>query len=185
MSGTTVQTTRTTKAGTDVDDVRLQFNAMVDALDLLVNGDALLSAPGLAIGVSSAAAVKFNDLIFQVDGMRFRIAASEVAFTATTHDIADPDAAPREAIYVLSASAGASAPTITKGTTAAANAAVAPATPAGHVKFGEVKVQHDGSAIFDASTDLLSAAHLTDTYTSETPYTAALVSKVVDRNSGV
>jgi hypothetical protein len=154
------------KLVTDVETLRAQ---LIES----VNGDLLLSAPTLAIGTTSAAEVKHADLIFQIDGMRYRIAAGEVAFTATDHDIADPDAAPREAVYVLSAGAGASTVTITKGTDAAADAAVAPATPAGHVKFGEVKVQHNGSAIFNATTDLLSAAHLTDTYTSATPYAPA------------
>lgn len=158
------------------------FQAMVDTInDLvadaqqLVNGDLLLSAPGLAIGASSKAKIKHNELIVQIDGMRYKIAAGEVAFTATTHDIADPDAAGREAIYVLSASG--TAVTITKGATAALLAAVAPATPAGEIYLGQVKVAHDGTAIFDASTDLLDAAHLTDTYTSATPF--ALSSEVL------
>lgn len=186
MSGTSVFATSTGSSGSDIYNLRKQFNNLVDALDVLVNGDALLSDPGLAIGTSSAAKVKNgNDLIWQIDGMRYRIAAdTEHAFTATTHDIADPDSNGREAIYVFSVAAGATACTITKGDDAALGAGVAPATPAGHVKVGEVKVAHNGSAIFDATTDLLSAAHLTDTYTDSTHYTAALVSKVLDYNSG-
>lgn len=186
MSGTSIHATSTGTAGSDIYNLRKQFNNLVDALDTLVNGDALLSDPNLAIGTSSKAKVKNGaDLIWQVDGMRYRIAAdTEHAFTATTHDIADPDAAGREAIYVFSVTAGSTACTITKGADAALGAAVAPATPAGHVKVGEVKIAHDGSAIFDATTDDLDAAKLTVTYTDSTPYTAALVCKVLDHNSG-
>lgn len=156
--------------------VRAQYNLLVADVQSALTGSILLSAPGLAIGTSSAAKVKHNELIYQVAGMRYKVAAGEVAFTATTHDIADPDTNPREAIYVLSVNAAGTV-TITKGADAAADAAVAPATPAGEVKLGEVKIQHNGSAIFDASTDLLSAAHLTDTYTDATPFamTAATV----------
>jgi hypothetical protein len=103
--------------------------------------------------------------------MRYRIAAAtEVAFTATTHDIADPDADGREAYYLLSVAAGSTTCTITKGTTAALGAGAVPATPAGHLAVGYVKVAHDGTAIFDASTDLLSATHLVDTYVDYPAY---------------
>lgn len=140
-----------------------------DAINALSQSDLLLSNAGLAIGTGSAAKVKYNAFDFQVDGVAAHVAAGEVAFTPTTHDIADPDTDPREAIYVLSIAEGETAPTITKGATAAAGAAVAPATPANEIKLGEVLVQHDGSAIFDASTDDLDAAHLTVTFTSSTP----------------
>jgi hypothetical protein len=152
---------------TDLAAVHTVVGQLVNDVVAIQGGDALLSAPGLAIGTSSAAKVKHNAFNVRVDGNTQLIAAAEVAFTATTHDIADPDAAGREAIYVLSVNAAGTV-TITKGSDAALGAAVAPATPAGEVKMGEVKVAHDGSAIFDASTDLLSAAHLTDTYTDAT-----------------
>lgn len=172
-----VRTVRQSAANAADGSLLWELAGIVNALAARANGlvgDGLLGVVGLAIGTSSAAAIKFaNDIRWSIGGVTYRIAAGEVAFTATTHDIADPDADGREAIYVLSVPAAATAPTITKGTTAALLAAVAPATPAGHVKIGEVKVAHNGSAIFDASTDLLSAAHLTDTYTDE-PATAGL-----------
>lgn len=139
-------------------------------LATVLQGDCLIKAPTLAVGTVSAAEIAVGEIVWQIDGMRYLLAAAEHAFTATTHDIADPDADPREAIYVLSVAAGASAVTITKGTTAAADAAVAPSTPAGHVKLGELLLQHDGSAIFNATTDDLDAAHLTATFTPETAY---------------
>lgn len=147
-----------------------EINRLVDDMDAALVGTILLSVPGFRIGTSNAAQVEFDELIFQISGMRYRIAAGEVAFTETTHDIADPDADPQEAVYLLSVTHGSTAPTITKGTTAAAGAGAAPATPAGHLAIGSVRIQHDGSAVFTATTDLLSAAHITDTYTDVTPY---------------
>ena len=131
-------------------------------------GDALLLAPTLAIGTSSAAEVKNSAFEIRVNGVTELVAAGETGFTATTDDIADPDASGREIVYVLSVAAGGTI-TITPGTIAALAAGVAPSTPAGEVKMGEVLVAHDGSAIFNATTDLLSAAHITDTYTDATP----------------
>jgi hypothetical protein len=149
-------------------DAVAKLNDMLTALQ----GTRLLSEPGLAIGTDQTR-VAYDELIWSVNGMRYRIAAGEVAFTATTHDITDPDTDPREAVYVLSVAAGATSVTITKGTTAAEDAAVAPSTPAGHVKVGEVLIQHDGSAVFDATTTELDAAHLTVTYTDEDAFVIA------------
>lgn len=149
---------------------REEYNKMVADVASLHSGDLLITGAALAIG-SDKPKVATGAFIFQVDGVRERKTAvsAGTAFTATTHDIADPDAAGREAIYVLSIAAG-GAITITKGTTAALGAAVAPATPPNEVKLGEVLIAHDGSAIFDATTNDLDAAHLTVTYTSSAPY---------------
>jgi hypothetical protein len=138
-------------------------------LGALLNGNILVKAPTLAIGTDKTK-IAHGEYIIQVDGFRTRIAAGEVAFTATTHDVADPDASGREITYLLSMTTGGSTPTITAGTIAALGASAAPATPAGHVVLGTVKVAHDGTAIFDATTDELDEAHLTDTYTPATAY---------------
>lgn len=145
--------------------VRANHNRLVADVQGLLNGDLLISAPTIGIG-STPTNVATGAFVFQIDGVRERKAAvaAGTAFTATTHDIADPTALPREAIYVLSVAVGGTI-TITKGADAAAGAAVAPATPANEVKLGEVLIQHDGTAIFDATTDQLDAAHLTVTYT--------------------
>jgi hypothetical protein len=182
MAGTSQRVQRTAGDNTDVQELREQFNAAVDLLDTLMTGTVLLTDPGLAIGTSANTAVKHNEIVAMFNGHRIRIAAGEVAFTATTHDIADPDANPREAIYVIS-TAVAGTVTITKGDTAAGDAAVAPSTPANHIKLGEVKVRHDGTAIFDASSDALNAAHLTVTYT-DAAHTTNTVCKVLDQNTG-
>lgn len=143
-----------------------EFNRLRYDVTAILNGLQLLTPPVLEIGTVAPEEVKHGAFNIRVDGVTETVAAGEEAFTAVTHDIADPDANPREAIYVLSVAAG-GAITITKGDTAAAGAAVAPATPAGEVKMGEVLIQHDGSAIFDATTSALDAAHLTVTYTDE------------------
>ena len=124
----------------------------------------VIGTPDLRIGTSAASALKNDAYSLYVGAIRAEQAAGETAFTATTHDIADPDADPREAIFLLSID-NAGAHTITKGADAAADAAVAPSVPAGEEEVGQVLIQHDGTAIFDASTDLLSASHLTVTYT--------------------
>lgn len=163
-----VRTVQPTAQNVGADSFLHELAGIVNGLAAYVNtvtGDALFSDPGLAIGTDKTK-VLHDALLYQVDGVRHYIATGEVAFTATTHDIADPDTDPREAIYVLSAGHSETV-TITKGDDAADGEAVAPATPADHVKFGEVLIQHNGSAIFNASTDELDAAHLTVTYTDE------------------
>ncbi len=131
----------------------------------------------LAEGTVSAAEVRIQNFesVFAFTPFRRNVVITDTehAFTATTHDIADPDTDPREKVYVLSVARKVGhAPdqatevvTITGGTIAAAGLAVAPATPAGEIKIGEVLIQHDGTAIFNATTDLLTAAHLTVTFT--------------------
>ncbi len=137
--------------------------------NLVQRDPGLFTAPGLVIGSTSKAKVKNAAFKLFSSNAQLAVSSSETAFTATTHDIADPDANGREAIYVLSIAPATSAITITKGSDAALGAAVAPATPANEIKLGEVKVAHNGSAIFDASTDLLDAAHLTVTYRDAAP----------------
>ncbi len=148
------------------DVVAIRAEVINNVADVLAvqSGDALLSLPVLAIGTSSAAEVKNSAFDIRVNGQVETVAAGETGFTATTDDIADPDASGREIVYVLSVAQGGTI-TITPGTIAALAAGVAPSTPAGEVKMGEVLVAHDGSAIFNATTDNLSASHITDTYT--------------------
>jgi hypothetical protein len=149
------------------DNLRTQFNALRTLVNTLLNGDGLITVPTLAIGTVSKKEIKITGAFnVMVDGRTFSEPAQEVAFTATTHDIADPDANPREAYFILSID-GAGAVTITKGSDAAAGLAVLPSTPAGEVRFGYVLIQHDGTLPFDATTNDLDAAHLTVTYTDE------------------
>lgn len=142
-----------------------------DMVDIVQNDGVarLISNPNLAIGTDSAAKIKHDDFFFIEDGEITEVASSEVAFTATTHDLADGE----EAVYVLSVDPSDSSLTLTMGTevTSAEASAVAPTTPTGEIKLGEVLVATDGAA-FDASTTLLSAAEVTDTYSNATDLVA-------------
>jgi hypothetical protein len=105
---------------------------------------------------------------FTVYGVEVTIPAQNIAFTAGVHDIANPGS-PREAWYVLSAnSAGVIA--VTKGPDAVLGAAIVPiGIPAGHAAFSKVKVAHNGTLFFDATTDSLAASHLRVTYVELQP----------------
>lgn len=143
----------------DAANLRTQFNALVDMVDLAITGTFVISDPTLAIGTSSKKAVKNAAFSFQANGVTEAKAAAETAFTATTHDIADGSAR----AFTLSIATGGTV-TITPGTAAVGTTATAPATPAGEAKMGEVLIAASG-AIFNATTDDLDAAHLTVTYT--------------------
>lgn len=126
-----------------------------------VNNDKVLTNPTLVIGTSSAAKIKHSTFTVMRDGVISSITGAEVAFTATTDDIA----AGYGAVYNIYLDAN-NAVKILKGTaTALGTGAVAPATPAGGMKIGEVKVVT--TALFDATTTLLSAATVTDTYSNK------------------
>lgn len=122
------------------------------------------SRPGLTIGTVSAAEVKMAFPITVVrSGVLSEIAAQEKAFTATTDDIAASATADREAIYLVSSDG--TDLFILKGTIANAGAAVPPALPASRALVGYVRIVVDaGATPFDATTDLLTASHLTVTF---------------------
>lgn len=131
------------------------------------SGTRCLSAAGLAIGTSSKAKLLIaNTVIYVLAGAYKSKTTAEVAFTATTHDIAANASSVQEAVFLLSLDASGTA-TITKGTTATgAGNAVVPATPANNVAIGHARIAVDaGATPFDASTDELDASHLTVTYT--------------------
>lgn len=111
--------------------------------------DMSLTTGGVTIGSSSKKAVKIATTIYAlIDGVLSAKTTAEVAFTATTHDVA----AGKFAVFVLSLSTGGTV-TITKSADAASLATVViPATPAGNVVIGLVIVNPTGTGIFDATT---------------------------------
>lgn len=125
-------------------------------------GMAIVGSPALAIGSVSKAKILNGAFTVVRNGVVSTIASAETAFTATTHDIADG----KEAIFLVYLDSS-NAITLLKGDDAAADEAVCPDTPDGGLKIGEVKISVTG-AIFNASTDDLDAAHITDTYTDKT-----------------
>ena len=126
-------------------------------------GLAIMGSPEIAIGTSSAAKVKTSAFTVVRDGVISTIAGAETAFTATTDDLVDGAGA----VYLVYLDSD-NAIKILKGTpTTGGTGAVCPSVPAGGLKLGEVKVVTSGAA-FDASTTLLSADTVTDTYTTKT-----------------
>ena len=130
-----------------------------DINDVVVDdgGYRLLSNPTLAIGSNSKAKVKHGDIVYSKDGVIATVAGGEVAFTATTDDVTDGHF--KNYNVYLDGS--------TVKILGSAEDAVCPATPAGKLKLGEVKITSTG-ALFDATTTLLNAQTVTATYTNKT-----------------
>lgn len=137
-----------------------------------------LAAAGLAIGSSSTAKIKIVNTVTYISSLIAKSkTTAEVAFTATTHDIAANASSVQEACYVMSLDAAGTA-TITMGAVATGSGAALvpdrssrPGTtttntyPATNTPIGYVRIAvAAGSTIFDASSDALSAGHLTVTY---------------------
>lgn len=138
---------------------------MLDSLQTAI-GNMALSAAGLAIGSVSAAKVKIvNTVTYLNGGVPKSKTTAEVAFTATTHDIAPHATLVQEAMYLLTLAADGT-PTLTMGAIATgAGTAVLPEIPSGGTPIGAVRVAvAAGATPFDASSDNLSAGHITDTY---------------------
>jgi len=136
------------------------LNEIVDGINA-AGGTRLLSNPTLAIGTTKSK-IKHNAFDIMKDGVVSTINTGEVAFTATTDDLEDGTGA----IYLVYLDG--STVKILKGTaTSGGTDAVCPATPAGKVKLGEVKIVNSSGALFDATTTLLDASGLTVTYTNK------------------
>lgn len=141
---------------------------LTDMIEIVANKDVarLVSNPNLAIGTSSKAKIKYDAFTYVLNGAFTTITGGEVAFTATTHDLTDGEGA------VFLVYLDGSTVKLLKGTaTAGGTGAVCPATPAGKLKLGEVKIVTSG-ALFDASTTLLDAGTVTATYTNKTDLVA-------------
>ena len=142
--------------------------AFMDMLDELnTNLKALvLTDPGLCIGTGSAAKVKIgNTTKYLHNGIFKSKSSAEVAFTATTHDItADADSI-QEACYLVCLIADGTISLTMGAISSTDGGALLPEIPSGKTPIGYLRLQvAAGSTDFNASTDLLSAGHLTDTY---------------------
>lgn len=136
-----------------------------DAMHTSMNYRAL-STGGLAIGSTSKKEVKIASTINYLHNGVFKAkTTAEVAFTATTHDIAPNASSVQEAVYLLSLIADGT-PTLTMGAIATGSgAAKLPDVPSGKTPVGYVRVAVEaGATLFNATTDDLDAAHLTVTY---------------------
>lgn len=126
----------------------------------------------LAIGSSDPTKVKIatgtdaNNL-FSIEGVVIAAPSSqEIAFTATTDDIAPDATTAQEKTYLVMLDSGGTG-SILGGDQAAIGKSVAPEPPVTKCVVGKVVLSiAAGTTKFDASTDLLSAGHITDTYTN-------------------
>lgn len=131
---------------------------LVDVTDATMRallGTRCLSSPGLAIGTTSAAAVKIaNTTTYIINGVFYSKTTAEIAFTNTTV-LADGGTA-----YYLVCLNAAGSGLIVNGSAITGDL---PSVPAGYCPIGYVKVVTSG-ADFTPGTTELSAATVTDTY---------------------
>jgi len=148
----------------------LSHQQLMDAFDELNTNlkYRALADPGIAIGSGSAAKILItNTTKYLHNGIFKSVSTCETAFTATTHDIeADADSV-QEACYMVCLNAAGTV-TIHMGEISSTDGgALLPEIPSALTPIGYLRLQvAAGATDFDASTDLLSAAHLTDTYYS-------------------
>ena len=120
-----------------------------------------MNAAGLTIGSGSKKKIKIaNTVDYLINGVMYQKTTAEVDFTATTHDMPISSFS----VYCLYIN-GAGTVTVVKGSTASTAAAVIfPAPLEGQALLGYVRLATSAGAIFDATSDDLDAAHITDTY---------------------
>lgn len=125
-----------------------------------------LGNPLLVIGSVSKKEIKATNAVdYLIAGKAYTLAAAEHAFTATTHDITAVAGSIQEAVYLLSVDSAGTV-TVTMGDVATGSGnAVIPATPDDEAAIGYLRLAvAAGATDFDATSDDLDAAHLTDTY---------------------
>lgn len=138
-------------------------DSVLKALTALRDSNEVLG--GLAIDTDKTQVKTVNTVQYSLNHKRYTKAAFTKAFTATTHDIPANASAVQEAIYLYSLDASGNI-TCTMGEIASGSgSAVPPATPAGNCPVGALRLAvAAGATSFDATTDELDEAHLTDTY---------------------
>lgn len=144
---------------------RREVMDLYNNLVVSLNNRALGSA-GLAIGTSSKKAIRVGSTVaYTVDGVVKSKTAAEVAFTATTHDIAANADSVQERVYLVCIDASGTLSVVAGDVSSGANTAEIPERPSGVTVLGYLRLAvAAGSTSFDASSDDLDAAHLTDTY---------------------
>lgn len=142
---------------------------LMDQFDYLASGikNRFIGNPTLAIGTVSKKEIKFSTAVYLNDGVFYSLTGAEVAFTATTHDITANATSVQEAVYLLSVDSAGTV-TVTMGdVSTGAGTALIPEVPSGDTPMGYLRLAvAAGSTDFNATTDDLDAAHLTDTYVS-------------------
>lgn len=151
-------------------DLALSSQQLMDLVDTLHTEQSYraLSSPGLGIGTTAAGKVKIaSTTVYLHDGVFKSKTTAEVAFTATVHDIPAAAGSIQEACYLVCLAADGTPSLVMGDIATGAGAAKLPEvsayaglTPIGYLRLAVAA----GATDFNASTDELSAAHLTDTY---------------------
>jgi len=153
------------KSGGNSENLRSTFNDLRDFVMACLIGNKVVTDPGLVIGSSAPEKVKTGAAFTAyVLGMPYANASSEIAFTATTHDIADG----YTNIFNVEVPAGTNGTLVlTIGTAALIGSDPTPAAvTAAHALLGTVQVSASGDT-FDASTDSLAETWITAVYTDK------------------
>lgn len=120
---------------------------------------------GLAIGTDKTKVLIANTVQFSIAGVAYTKTTAEIAFTATTHDITAHATLDQERVYLYVIDSAGTVTIVASDQASGAGNAEIPATPANKVAIGYLRlVNAAGVTIFDATTDELDEAHLTDTY---------------------
>ncbi|HRN86067.1 MAG TPA: hypothetical protein PKU78_06060 [Candidatus Dojkabacteria bacterium] len=127
----------------------------------------MLGNPVVAIGTSSKKTIKTTTAVACVNGVLVSVTGAETAFTATTHDIAANASSVQEAVYLVVADSAGTITLVMGDIAEGAGNALIPEVPSGKVALGYARIAiAAGATAFDASSDDLDAAHITDTYVS-------------------
>jgi hypothetical protein len=142
---------------------------MLDQINAALRGEEVLTAAvTLAAGSSDTAKIAISAHTIWVDGVFYSIPATELAFTATTHDCASTKWRTYRVSMEADSTGVITAAASTYSTRALAMAAL-PACPAGDVNLGYIVVYADG-ALFDATTTKLNASTVDVEYFPATNY---------------
>lgn len=125
-----------------------------------------LSPAGLAIGtVSKKEVLIANTVTYLVAGVPKTKTTAEVAFTATTHDIPANASSVQERCFTYSLDASGTCTVTAGGIATGSGKGAVPDPPAGESMIGYLRLAvAAGATPFNATTDDLDSAHLTDTY---------------------
>lgn len=148
---TTTKSKRTTRRGSDVNDLIIQFNRLVRCVGFMMPG-VLLTDPSSKAGTTDAKTWRTEIFTFLFRGLNVTTAAQEKAFTGTTHDIG----ATKEAWFFLSVQSNGSSFTITKAADQTIGTQLLPTGPDNEVIVGALQII-TGASGWTANTDDLAA----------------------------
>jgi hypothetical protein len=146
-STTTVPVGKVSQQGSVEDRLRLLVNKLVAHAQFGMPG-CLTSAPAVKTGTTSAKTWRNELFTYATRGLKASKAATETAFTATTHDVA----ASKQAWFVLTIASG-GALTITKAADQNIGTDLLPEGPDNQIVVGYLKIVTGSGGIWDATTD--------------------------------